>query len=199
MASPPALWTTWYAPWAWRATGHCTAGRRQVSQLCAEIGERIRDFLGRPIEGDWPYLWLDATYMKVRDAGRIVSVAITIAVGVNADGRREVLGMAVGISEEEPFWLDLLRDLARRGLRGVQSVISNAHEGFNRLIKSLHLSANLSLHPHHGFCGIEAVAGCCRTSRAPRRLSWIAAVASPCSVRSRCKPPARCRSIMRRR
>jgi transposase-like protein len=72
-----------------------------VSRLCGETDERVHGFLARPIEGDWPYLWLDATYVKVREAGRIVSVAVTIAVGVHRDGRREVLGMAVGASEAE--------------------------------------------------------------------------------------------------
>ncbi|MFC7555237.1 IS256 family transposase [Pseudoroseomonas wenyumeiae] len=112
-----------------RALGLEGVSKSQVSRLCAEIDDRVRDFLTRPIEGDWPYLWLDATYVKVREAGRIVSVAVTIAVGVNADGRREVLGMAVGASEAEPFWLDFLRSLARRGLAGVKLVISDAHEG----------------------------------------------------------------------
>jgi transposase-like protein len=96
--------------------------------------ERVGDFLARPIEGDWPYLWLDATYVKVREAGRIVPVAVTVAVGVNADGRREVLGMAIGSSEAEPFWLDFLRTLARRGLRGVKLVISDAHEGLKAAV-----------------------------------------------------------------
>lgn len=117
-----------------RAMGMEGISRSQVSRLCAEIDERVRDFLGRPIEGDWPYLWLDATYLKVREAGRIVSVAVTIAVGVNADGRREVLGMAVGSSEAEPFWLDFLRGLTRRGLRGVKLVISDAHEGLKAAV-----------------------------------------------------------------
>ena len=112
-----------------RAMGMECVSKSQVSRLCAEIDERVRDFLARPIEGDWPYLWLDATYVKVREAGRIVSVAVTIAVGVNADGRREVLGMAVGSSEAETFWLDFLRTLRRRGLAGVKLVISGAHEG----------------------------------------------------------------------
>ena len=87
----------------------------------------MKAFLERPIEGDWPYVWVDATYLKVRQAGRIVSVAVTIAVGVNGDGRREVLGMAIGASEAETFWTDFLRSLARRGLRGVKLVISDAH------------------------------------------------------------------------
>ena len=79
----------------------------------------------RPIQA----VWLDATYVRVRQNGRIVSVAVIIAVGVNDDGRREVLGMTVGASEAETFWTDFLRSLARRGLRGVKLVISDAHEG----------------------------------------------------------------------
>jgi putative transposase len=103
--------------------------KSQVSRLCADIDERVNAFLNRPIEGDWPYLWIDATYMKVREAGRIVSVAVIIAVGVNTDGVREVLGMAVGPSEAEPFWTSFLRSLTRRGLRGVKLVIADSHEG----------------------------------------------------------------------
>ncbi|TDH57841.1 IS256 family transposase [Dankookia rubra] len=117
-----------------RAMGLEGVSKSQVSRLCAEIDERVADFLARPIEGDWPYLWLDATYVKVREAGRIVPVAVTIAVGVNGDGRREVLGMAIGASEAETFWLDFLRALARRGLRGVKLVISDAHEGLKAAV-----------------------------------------------------------------
>src|ERR671926_343711 len=117
-----------------RAMGMEGVSKSQVSRLCAEIDERVRDFLGRPIEGDWPYLWLDATYVKVREAGRVVPVAVTIAVGVNGDGRREVLGMAIGSSEAETFWLDFLRGLTRRGLRGVKLVISDAHEGLKAAV-----------------------------------------------------------------
>ena len=112
-----------------KAMGMSGISKSQVSRLCAEIDERVNAFLTRPIEGDWPYLWIDATYMKVREAGRIVSVAVIIAVGVNTDGVREVLGMAVGPSEAEPFWTSLLRSLTRRGLRGVKLVIADSHEG----------------------------------------------------------------------
>ena len=122
-----------------RSLGMEGVSKSQVSRLCGEIDERVRDFLARPIEGDWPYLWLDATYVKVRAAGRIVPVAVTIAVGVNGDGRREVLGMAVGPSEAETFWRDFLRSLTRRGLRGVKLVISDAHEGLKAAVtKVLH-------------------------------------------------------------
>ncbi len=113
--------------------------KSQVSRLCGEIDDKIDGFLNRPLEGDWPYVWLDATYLKVREAGRIVSVAVTIATGVNGDGRREVLGMAIGASEAETFWTEFLRSLARRGLRGVKLVISDAHEGLKAAItKVLH-------------------------------------------------------------
>ncbi len=112
-----------------QAMGMSGISKSQVSRLCGEIDGKIRDFLDRPLEGDWPYLWLDATYVKMREAGRIVSVAVTIAVAVNDQGRREVLGMAVGASEAETFWTDFLRSLARRGLRGVKLVISDDHKG----------------------------------------------------------------------
>ncbi len=91
----------------------------------------VRD---RPIEGDWPYLWIDATYVKVREAGRIVSVAAIIAVAVNSEGMREALGMAIGPPEAVPFWSGFLRSLMRRGLRGVRLVISDAHEGIKAAI-----------------------------------------------------------------
>ena len=112
-----------------QAMGGTGVSKSQVSRLCQEIDERVGAFLDRPIEGEWPYLWIDATYVKVRQDGRIVSVAVIVAVGVNTDGRREVLGMDVGPSEAETFWTAFLRKLARRGLRGVKLVISDAHEG----------------------------------------------------------------------
>ena len=102
-----------------KALGMTGISKSQVSRLCEEIDERVKTFLERPIEGDWPYLWIDATYVKVRQNGRIVSVAVTIAVAVNSavsvnrDGRREVLGMAIGSSEAEAFWLEFLRSLKR--------------------------------------------------------------------------------------
>ena len=113
--------------------------KSQVSRLCEEIDGKVKAFLDRPIEGDWPYLWIDATYLKVREAGRIVSVAVIVAVGVNSDGRREVLGMDIGPSEAEPFWTDFLRKLTRRGLRGVKLAISDSHEGIKAAVaKVLH-------------------------------------------------------------
>jgi putative transposase len=120
-----------------QAMGMSGISKSQVSRLCAEIDEKVKAFLSRPIEGDWPYLWIDATYMKQRQNGRIVSVAVIVAVGVNGDGRREVLGMDIGPSEAETFWTAFLRKLARRGLRGVKLVISDAHEGIKAAISKV--------------------------------------------------------------
>jgi transposase-like protein len=139
-----------------RAMGMSGISKSQVSRLCEEIDVRVKAFLDRPIEGDWPYLWIDATYIKVRQNGRIVSVAVIVAVGANTDGRREVLGMQVGPSEAETFWTDFLRGLARRGLRGVKLVVSDAHEGIKAAVSKVmnatwqrcrvHFMRNVSAH-----------------------------------------------------
>ena len=112
-----------------KAMGMTGISKSQVSRLCEEIDERVQAFLNRPLEGDWPFVWLDATYVKVRQDGRIVSLAAILAIGVNTDGRREVLGLGLGLSEAETFWSDFLRSLTRRGLRGVKLVIADAHLG----------------------------------------------------------------------
>ncbi len=87
-----------------KAMGMTGTSKSQVSRLCAEIDERVQAFLTRPLEGDWPFLWLDATYVKLRENHRIVSMAVIVAVAVNTDGRREVLGISVMPSEAEAFW-----------------------------------------------------------------------------------------------
>jgi putative transposase len=120
-----------------KAMGMEGISKSQVSRLCGEIDERVQTFLNRPIEGEWPYIWLDATYVKARRDHRIVSVAVIVAVGVNSDGRREVLGMTTGHSEAEPFWVEFLRSLARRGLRGVKLVTSDSHEGLKAAIAKI--------------------------------------------------------------
>jgi putative transposase len=116
-----------------KAMGMSGISKSRVSRLCEEINQRVKAFLDRPIEGDWPYLWIDATYVKVRQAGRIVSVAVIVAVGVNADGRREVLGVDIGPSEAETFWTAFLRKLAR----GVKLVVSDAHEGIKAAVSKI--------------------------------------------------------------
>lgn len=112
-----------------KAMGASGVSTSEVSRLCAEIDDRVQAFLNRPIEGDWPYLWIDATYLKARQGGRITSIAVIVAVAVNTDGRREVLGVATGPSEAEPFWSAFLRSLTDRGLRGVKLVIADDHKG----------------------------------------------------------------------
>jgi len=120
-----------------KAMGMSGISKSQVSRLCEEIDGKVKAFLERPIEGDWPYIWIDATYLKVRRGGRIVSVAVIIAVGVNSDGRREVLGLEIGTSEAEPIWTEFLRKLTRRGLRGVKLVVSDAHEGIKAAVSKV--------------------------------------------------------------
>src|SRR3954464_2619401 len=117
-----------------QAMGLAGIDKSRVSRLCKDIDERGNAFLERPLEGEWPYLWLDATYLKVRDGGRIVSVAAIIAMAVTTDGRREIIGLGLGPSEAEPFWSSFLKGLVKRGLKGVKLVISDAHEGLRLAI-----------------------------------------------------------------
>jgi putative transposase len=112
-----------------RAGGPRGIAKSQVSKLRKDIDERVTGFPERPIEGAWRYLWLDATYLKVRGGGRIVSVAATIAVAVSTGGRREIIGLGIGPSEAEPFCSSFIKDLVRRGLKGVKRVIWDAHRG----------------------------------------------------------------------
>jgi transposase-like protein len=98
-----------------QAMGMSGISKSSVSKLCKDIDERVHAFLKRPLTGDWPYLWLDATYLKVREGGRIVSVAAIIAVAVNTEGKREIVGLHIGPSEAEVFWSDFLKDLAAAG------------------------------------------------------------------------------------
>ena len=101
--------------------------KSQVSESCKGIDDRVNSFLQRPIGGEWTYLWLDATYLKARENGRIRSVAAIIATGMNTDGRREILGLGLDSSESAIFWFGFLRGLEKRGLRGVRLIVSDAH------------------------------------------------------------------------
>jgi transposase-like protein len=122
-----------------RALGLDGISKSEVSRICKVLDEQVRAFLGRPIESECPYLWLDATFHKVREQHRVVSVATVVAVGVTATGERTILGAATGGSEDHQFWLAFLRTLVKRGLRGVRLVISDAHEGLRQAIaKVLH-------------------------------------------------------------
>jgi putative transposase len=105
-----------------------------VSKLCKNIDERASAFLDRPLSGEWPYLWLDATYLRQREGGRVVSVAAIIAVACDAEGRRQIVGLHIGPSEAETFWAAFLKTLVKRSLRGVKLVVSDAHEGLKGAI-----------------------------------------------------------------
>ena len=118
-----------------QAMGLSGISKSTVSKLCKDIDDRVNAFLERPLEGEWPYLWHDATYLKQREGGRIVSVAAIIAVAANTDGKREIVGLHIGPSEAETFWADFLKSMLRRGLRGVKLVISDAHEGLKLAIR----------------------------------------------------------------
>ena len=124
-----------------KAMGMGGISKSEVSRLVREIDERVNAFLNRPIEGEWRYVWIDATYVRVRQGGRIINVAVIIATGANTEGRREVLGLTVGPSEAEPFWKAFLRSLADRGLRGVELVVADDHKGLRAAAKKvLHAS-----------------------------------------------------------
>jgi transposase-like protein len=120
-----------------QALGLDGISKSQVSRLCAALDEEVERFRGRPLEAIYPYVWLDATFVKVREGGRVVSMAVVIAIGVNGDGQREVLGLDVGPSEDGAFWLRFLRSLVARGLTGVELVISDAHQGLKGAIAAV--------------------------------------------------------------
>jgi putative transposase len=108
--------------------------RSEVSRVCAGLDKQVEAFRGRPLGGRYPYLWLDAKVEKVRDGGRVVRKCLVIAHGVHESGRREVIGLDCGECETEAFWRDFLRGLVKRGLTGVQLVVSDAHEGLKNAI-----------------------------------------------------------------
>jgi putative transposase len=108
--------------------------RSQVSRTCKELDALVDEFRNRPLDDSYPYVWFDAVYLKVRQNHRIVSLAAVIAIGVCETGERRVLGLAVGASESEPFWSDFLRSLIGRGLKGVQLVISDSHQGLKAAV-----------------------------------------------------------------
>jgi putative transposase len=120
-----------------RALGMTGISKSQVSRLCQALDGEVERFRTRPLVGPYPYVWLDATYLKVRDQGRVVSMAVVIAVAVRATGEREVLGLDVGPSEDGAFWLQFLRSLVARGLGGVRLVVSDAHPGLKGAIAAV--------------------------------------------------------------
>ena len=120
-----------------RAMGIEHLSKSQVSRMAKDLDDEVAAFRSRPLDaGPYTYVWLDAMYVKVREAGRIQSVAVVVATGVNADGHREVLGIDVITTEDGAGWLAFLRGLVARGLCGVQLVVSDAHAGLVDAIAS---------------------------------------------------------------
>ncbi len=120
-----------------QALGMTGISKSAVSALCQGLDERVTAFRTRPLETAYPYVWLDAKYLKVREGDRVLSMALVVATGVNAEGVREVLGCDVGPSEEAAFWTAFLRDLKARGLTDVHLVISDAHTGLQQAIRTV--------------------------------------------------------------
>jgi len=173
------------------ALGLTGIDKSAVSRACQELDAVIEPFRNRRLESGYPYVWLDALYLKVRQNHRIVSKALVIAIGVRASGERDVLGWAIGASEDQAFWSEFLRSLVRRGLQGVQLVISDAHEGLRAAIGQtlagaawqrcrVHFMRNLLAHIPQG--DKETVAALVRTifyqpDRAAARLQVAEVVA----------------------
>ena len=120
-----------------QALGLQGISKSQVSRLCEALDAEVERFRTRKLDGPYPYVWLDATFLKVRQDGRVVSLAVVLAIGVGASGQREVLGLDVGPSEDGAFWVQFLRSLVARGLSGVQLVISDAHQGLKGAIEAV--------------------------------------------------------------
>jgi transposase-like protein len=120
-----------------RALGLEGISKSEVSRVCSALDAEVEAFRTRPITGEHPYIWLDATYHKVRQDGRVISMATVVAIGVTADGERQILGVDAGPSEDAAFWTAFLRDLKRRGLSGVRLVISDAHAGIKQAIATV--------------------------------------------------------------
>jgi transposase-like protein len=125
-----------------KALGMEGISRSQVSRICEALDEEIGRFRTRSLAGEYPYVWLDATFLKVRDNGRVVSMAVVVAIGVRQTGEREVLSWEIGPSEDGAFWLRFLRGLVARGLRGAKLVVSDAHEGLKQAIAAVFQGAS---------------------------------------------------------
>ena len=124
------------------AMGLTGIDKSSVSRICKELRQEVEQFRNRPLQESYPYVWLDATYLKVRQNHRVVSMAFVIAVGVDENGERHLLGFDLGSSEDEAFWLAFLRSLVKRGLKKVQLVISDAHVGLKKAIEQVFSGAS---------------------------------------------------------
>jgi putative transposase len=120
-----------------RSLGMEGISKSEVSRICQGLDEEVRLWRSNPLLIRYPYLWLDATYVKIREDGRVVSQAVIVAYGVTENGEREIIGLEVGPGEDGAFWTEFLRSLVSRGLTGVMLVISDAHRGLREAIGSV--------------------------------------------------------------
>ena len=125
-----------------QALGIAGLSKSEVSRLAASLDDQVAAFRTRRLDAEYPYLWLDARYEHVREGGRVVSLAVIVAYGVRADGVREVLGLDIGLSEDVALWRAFLQDLVARGVRGVQLVVSDAHQGLKQAIREVFVGAS---------------------------------------------------------
>ena len=125
-----------------KALGLTGIDKSKVSRICKELDQTVEQFRQRQLQERYPYVWLDAVYLKVRQNHRVVSLAMVIAVGVDDQGERHLLGFDLGGSEDEAFWLAFLRSLVKRGLKRVQLVISDAHEGLKKAVSQVFTGAS---------------------------------------------------------
>ena len=151
-----------------KALGCEGISKSQVSRICQELDVVVDGFLGRPLAGGpYPYLWLDALTQKVREDGRIVNVSVVVATAVNGEGKREIIGMDVGTSEDGAFWLAFLRSLSARGLSWVELVVSDAHQGLRGAIAAVFGGASWQRCRTHFMTNL--------LTRVPRRVQpWVA-------------------------
>ena len=156
-----------------KALGCEGISKSQVSRICQELDVVVDGFMGRPLDpGPYPYLWLDALTQKVREAGRIVNVSVVVATAVNGEGKREIIGMDVGTSEDGAFWLAFLRSLSARGLSGVELVVSDAHQGLRGAIAAVFGGASWQRCRTHFMTNL--------LTRVPRRAQpWVATMVAP--------------------
>ena len=168
-----------------KAMGCEGISKSQVSELCQALDTRVNDFLQRKLDGEWPFVYLDATYLKVRQGGQVISVAAIIATGVKHDGTREILGLGVGLSEAKEYWVGFLNQLVARGLQGVKLVMSDSHTGLKAAIAQVlgaswqrcrvHFTRNLLARVPKAACGmvtalLQPVFRC--GDQAEARQSW---------------------------
>jgi transposase-like protein len=167
------------------AMGGCHVSKSEVSRICGELDQELALLRDRPLDdAAYPYVWFDATYEKVRQGGRIVSQAVVVAMGVRETGEKCVLGMAVGASETEAFWLEFCRELVGRGLRGVQLVISDAHEVLRSALAQCFEGASWQRCPVHFLRNV--VAACSRRD-APAVLALVKTVFAQPTRQAACR------------